>query len=199
MASASTRLRKTFKYPSDDEGSADSHDEMDEQEQESLITSLRAREDLSNAQYTLIFTILPLTATPVFIYYLFAASSLRSTPLLCLLALTSLAASSYTMRFIPLYAASSPSRAQLARPALFVDSESPVQTLLPWLNGAIAGLLLFASWAVKGRANAPEGMWLVLCLPAVMLGVVAVARKSMKDVMVGLGELEGRRYELKGA
>lgn len=194
-----TRLRKTFKYPSDDEGSIDSHDEMDEEEQEHLLSSLKAKEASENEQYTLIFSILPLTVTPPFIYYLFAGSRLRSMPLLCLLAITSLAASAYTMKFIPLYSASSPGRAQLARPALFVDSESPVQTLLPWLNLAIAVLLLLTSWAVQGRASAPDALWLFLLLPAMMLGVITVARKSIADVQVGIGELEGKKYEYKGA
>jgi hypothetical protein len=196
---ATTRLRKTFKYPSDNEGSGDSHDEMDEEEQERLISTLKAKEATENEQYTLIFSILPLTVTPPFIYYLFTSSDLRSMPLLCLLAITSLISSAYTMRFIPLYAASSPGRAQLARPALFVDADSPVQTLLPWLNLAITILLLVTSWAVKGRVSAPEPLWLFLLLPAVMLGAITVARKSMTDVQVGIGELEGKRYDYKGA
>jgi hypothetical protein len=196
---ARTRLRKTFKYPSDDERSDNSHDEMDEEEQEHFIASLKARESAENGKYTLIFSVLPLTVTPPFIYYLFARSGLRSMPLLCLLAITSLAASAYTMRFIPLYSASSPSRAQLARPALFVDSDSPVQTLLPWLNLAIALFLLLTSWGVKGRSSAPDALWLFLLLPALMLGVITVARKSMADVQAGIKDLEGKKYNFKGA
>ena len=194
-----TRLRKTFKYPSDHEFSDYSHDEMDEQEQEHLITSLKVKEATENEQYTLIFSVLPLTVAPPFIYYLFEGSGFRSLPLLCLLSITSLVSSAYTMRFIPIYSASAPGKAQLARPALFVDSDSPVQTLLPWLNLAIAVLLVLTSWAVRGKASAPEALWLFLLLPAVMLGVITVARKSMADVQAGIGELEGKRYEYKGA
>ena len=196
---ATTRLRKTFKYPSDNENSDDSHDEMDEEEQEHLITSLKAKEASENEQYTLVFSILPLIVTLPFIYHLFAGSGLRSMPLLCLLSITSLLSSAYTMRFIPIYSASAPGKAQLARPALFVDSDSPVQTLLPLLNLVIAVLLLLISWAVKGRASAPEALWLFLPLPAVMLGVITVARKSMADVQAGIGELEGKKYDYKGA
>jgi len=194
-----TRLRKTFRYPSDDESSNNSHDEMDEEEQEQFIRALKGKEAKANEQYILIFSVLPLASTPPFIYYLFAGSRLRSTPLLCLLAITSLVASAYTMKFIPPYSASSPGRAQLARPALFVDSDSPVQTLLPWLNLAIAVLLLLASFAVRNRASAPETLWLFLMLPAVMLGVIMVARKSMSDIQAGIGELEGKKYDYKGA
>jgi hypothetical protein len=194
----STRLRQTFKYPTDDSAS-DSHDELDEQSQDHLITSLKAAETASNETYTLIFSILPLAVTPVFIYFLVAPSTLRSLPLLCLLALTSLLASAYTMRFIPLHPSTSPGHIQLARPALFVDADSPIQTLLPWLNLAIAVLLLPSSYAVKGRASAPGALWLFLLLPAVMLGVVSFARKSMKDVLMGIAELEGKRYGYKGA
>ena len=74
-----------------------------------------------------------------------------------------------------------------------------MQTLLPWLNLAITILLLVTSWAVKGRVSAPEPLWLFLLLPAVMLGAITVARKSMTDVQVGIGELEGKRYDYKGA
>jgi hypothetical protein len=199
LQTASTRLRTTFKYPTDDSSSTSSHDALDEQSQDELLTSLRAADTSSNNLYTIIFTTLPLLTIPLFIYLLFLHSALRSLPLLALLSLTSLLATAYTMRFIPLHPSSTPGPIQLARPALFVDADSPVQTLLPWLNLAIAVLLLLSSYAVKGRSSAPEALWLFLLLPAIMLGVVSFARKSMKDVLVGIGELEGKRYGYKGA
>lgn len=200
LRSTSTRLRSTFRYPTEDSDSEDHPSALDEQSQDHLISTLRAQETTSNALYTQIFTALPLLTTPLFIYLPFhPSSSLASLPLLSLLALTSLLASAYTVRFIPLHPSSTPGPLQLARPALFIDADSPVQTLLPWLNLAIAILLLLASYAVKGRASAPEVLWLFLWLPAVMLGVVSFARKSMMDVLEGIGELEGKRYGYKGA
>ncbi|KAK5947158.1 hypothetical protein PMZ80_001305 [Knufia obscura] len=98
---ASARLRKTFKYPSDDEGSDGSRDELDEEEQESLLTTLQTKSAISNKTYTLIFTTLPLTLTPLFTYHLLvSATTPARLRLLCLLSLTSLLASSFTMFFL---------------------------------------------------------------------------------------------------
>ena len=98
---ATTRIRKTFKYPSDDEASQTSHDELDEQGQENLISDLQAQSQSSNSIYTLIFTILPLTLTPIFAYYLLFASAVSTNiRLLCLLSLTSLVASAFVMFFM---------------------------------------------------------------------------------------------------
>lgn len=117
---ASARLRKTFKYPSDDDDSGGaSRDEMDEEgddcsqhnikyitdgfvlEQENVISSLQATSRISNQAYTIIFTLLPLTLTPLFTYYLiFNSTTPARLRLLSLLALTSLLASSFIMFFM---------------------------------------------------------------------------------------------------
>ncbi|KAK5100561.1 hypothetical protein LTS08_005312 [Lithohypha guttulata] len=95
------RLRKTFKYPSEDEHSTNSRDELDEEEQENVISSLQSQSQTSNATYTMIFTLLPLAIAPLFVYYLIFSSTVPARlRLLCLLALTSLLASSFTMFFL---------------------------------------------------------------------------------------------------
>lgn len=95
------RLRKTFKYPEDDDRSVGSRDEFDEEEQEILISNLQSRSQTSNAAYVLIFTVLPLVLTPLFVFYLvFSSTAPARLRLLCLLALTSLLASSFIMFFM---------------------------------------------------------------------------------------------------
>lgn len=98
---AATRLRKTFKYPSDDEGSQHSRDELDEEEQENLISNLQSQSKTSNATYVFIFTSLPLLLTPLFTYHLiFSSSNQARIRLLSLLAITSLFASAFSMFFL---------------------------------------------------------------------------------------------------
>lgn len=118
---ASARLRKTFKYPSDDEDSGGaSRDEMDEEgkhchlppphnlnthqflpEQENIISSLQTKSTTSNQAYIVVFSLMPLSLTPLFAYYLFFSTALPARlRLLSLLALTSLLASSFTMFFL---------------------------------------------------------------------------------------------------
>lgn len=94
-----TRIRKTFKYPTEDDASQDSRDELDEEEQEQLISSLQSQSQSSNTLYMIIFTLLPVLISPLYIYYLLfvRATTLK---LLNLLALTSLLASSFTMLFM---------------------------------------------------------------------------------------------------
>ncbi|KIX04691.1 uncharacterized protein Z518_05561 [Rhinocladiella mackenziei CBS 650.93] len=209
------RLRRTFKYPSDDEGADLSHDEMDEEEQERLLNTLRASESSTNTQYTLIFTALPLIVMLPFLYYLFH-STFTTMALLCLLGITSLASSAYMMYYIPISNSSSSSssssslaarswldsrwglqRGQL--PALMTSEDSPINKNLPLLNLFICVLLLGASFVYRSRTDVPEGLWLFMSLPGVIFGMVFMARRSMGEIQAGLNELQGLRYEYRGA
>ncbi|KAJ9497911.1 hypothetical protein LTR99_002915 [Exophiala xenobiotica] len=214
-----TRVRKAFKYPSDDDGTDVSHDELDEQdtlfittEQENLLTKLRASESSTNAQYTLIFTVLPLIVSLPFFWYL-SISTTRTMALLCLLSITSLGASAYIMHFVPIPGSSSSSSRSGRRPPpssvfgtgtrsgqrLMVLDETPINHYLPYLSGSISALLLLAAWGYQSRTDVPEGLWLFLLLPAVIFGMVFMARRSIIEIQTGLTELQGMRYEYKGA
>jgi hypothetical protein len=70
---------------------------------------------------------------------------------------------------------------------------------LPYLNGAISGLLLLASWSLKRRPDSQEGLWVFLLLPAIMFAMVMVVRKSVADVEAGITQLDGMKYNYKGA
>lgn len=97
--SATTHLRKTFKYPTEDD--AMEPDELDEEEQEVLIADLQASNETTNLFYVRVFTALPLAATLPFCYYLTLGAT-RVSFLPCVLAVTSLLASAFTMGFVPL-------------------------------------------------------------------------------------------------
>ena len=70
---------------------------------------------------------------------------------------------------------------------------------LPYLNGAISGLLLLASWSLKRRPDSQEGLWVFLLLPAIMFAMVMIVRKSVADVEAGITQLDGMKYNYKGA
>jgi len=207
----STRLRKAFKYPAD-ENDENSHDEMDEEEQEHLLQNLQESEMSTNAIYTIAFTSLPLVVIVPFLWYLFRSTA-RSTVLLCLLSITSLASSSYMMYMVPvstpLGSLSAPSRTTPAGQQrasgisqssfLITSAGSPINQFLPWLNALIGVLLFLASWAYRSRSDVPEGLWLFLLLPGLIFGMVVIARRSMAEVESGLGQLRGMRYGYKGA
>ncbi|KIV88383.1 hypothetical protein PV10_08070 [Exophiala mesophila] len=97
---ATTRLRKTFHYPDDDD-SHGSHDEMDEEEQETLLTNLSTRETKQNKQYVMIFSVLPLVVMLAFLRVLGLSTS-RAMTLACILSITSLLLSAYIMYFVPI-------------------------------------------------------------------------------------------------
>ncbi|KAL2430352.1 hypothetical protein ABEF95_003309 [Exophiala dermatitidis] len=258
---AAARLRRTFKYPAEDDGEADlSPDEMDEEEQEHLLSKLQASESASNRQYTLILTGLPLIVVLLFLRYLFASTT-ASMAMLCLLSITSLLASSYIMYFIPIITSTdaetntntAPSSSvqpqrrtsssvfatanndngigkgsafslssigrnlrQRQLPAVPLltfangDMGGPIKRYLPTLNAAISLLLFFSAMAYrsKGRnrdgapsatTSVPEGLWMFLLLPGLVFVMVYVAKRSMGDIQSGLRELQGLRYEYKGA
>ncbi|KAM3514554.1 hypothetical protein MY11210_001789 [Beauveria gryllotalpidicola] len=210
MATRSTaaRLRRTFRYPTDDDDDAGSDSDsapsaMDEQEQESYIQRLSARNRSQNATLALLLLLIPLLAT---IPYLTARPSLPS-----LLALSSLLATAYLARRLP------PTVTGLAPLDAWIGTggaagaRGPLDRMLPWLNVLLAALLAFwgAAIAYKGSRFGGGGggggsgsgplAWPIMCnLPAGVYAVVLLA----KIVMAGVDpekELSALRYNYKGA
>ncbi|KAF2625400.1 hypothetical protein BU25DRAFT_412837 [Macroventuria anomochaeta] len=95
---ATTRLRKTFHYPdsSDDEDTVEAG--LDAQDQETLLSTLQTRDTSSTRIYTLLLLIFPASITLLTLPGLFSISTFLPS----LLALASLAASAYTLYFLPL-------------------------------------------------------------------------------------------------
>ncbi|KEF55964.1 uncharacterized protein A1O9_07544 [Exophiala aquamarina CBS 119918] len=208
------RLRQSFKYPSDGEGSNDSHDEMDEEEQETLITNLRSSETATNVQYTVFFTALPIITILVFIYFLFLSTK-KSVTLACLLSITSLLATAYIMYMIPTGAAlfTNPVRPrldlsavalrrrgrQIDLPDFFGGADSPLTQYLPYLNTFLSVLLALLALGFRGKSGVPDGIWAFFLLPGMVFAIVLVVRASINDIQKGLTELQGMRYDYKGA
>lgn len=97
-ASSSSRQRHTYTHHSDNmsDDDGDDYSDLDETEQDNLISNLTVSNDDANLIYTRLFTILPLIATiPFFVF-------LRVAPLGCLLSVTSLGMSAFTVGFVPL-------------------------------------------------------------------------------------------------
>ncbi|KAM3460341.1 hypothetical protein BB8028_0006g02160 [Beauveria bassiana] len=209
MATRSTaaRLRRTFRYPTDDDDNDDTTGSdsdsapsaMDEQEQESYIQRLSARNRSQNASLALLLLLIPLLAT---IPYLAALPSLPS-----LLALSSLLATAYLARRLP------PTVTGLGPLDVWTGTggaagaRGPLDRTLPWLNVLLAALLAFWGAAVAYKASRFGGggsgsgplAWPILCnLPAGVYVVVLLA----KVVMAGVDpekELSALRYNYKGA
>ncbi|KAL1879112.1 hypothetical protein VTK73DRAFT_7336 [Phialemonium thermophilum] len=97
VQSATTRLRRTFTYPSEESSITDAAEVLDEEEQENLIASLTEQNDLRNAQFCRLLVVVPLVSTIPYLPALFRPA----TCLLSLLALTSLASTAYLLQVLP--------------------------------------------------------------------------------------------------
>lgn len=133
-----TRLRKTFRYPVEDANSDDSdREELDEQEQETIIEDL-AKRDLDNTIfYRRAFVALPATAALIYLPVLFAPEAFRHV-LLALLSLTALAGTVYILLCVP----SAPAAVDSTRlSAAMIDGRGPLDIALPWLNAVLSAVL----------------------------------------------------------
>lgn len=177
-------------------------------EQESLIRTLAAENASRDALTTRVLTILPILACPP---YILPTPFRPAAPLLRLLCATCLLSTAYlihrldpTQTGIPLLDSRHPgrnaSKNTRSRPGLGGNRHAgagPLDTYLPYLNGALAVLLVVAGVLVPAQSS-PAAPLLSTCLPAVVYAVVALA----KVVMAGVdpeAELQGLRYQYKGA
>ncbi|OTA57270.1 hypothetical protein K449DRAFT_386571 [Hypoxylon sp. EC38] len=105
MEKATSRLRRTFAYPTDDNDAPSfpsSAEVLDEQEQEDLITSLAQQNEARNSQFRLLLLCLPVvSALPYLVALVFPRSSgdggSGSDRLTALLSLTSLASTAWML------------------------------------------------------------------------------------------------------
>ncbi|OBT69807.1 hypothetical protein VE03_00702 [Pseudogymnoascus sp. 23342-1-I1] len=205
------RLRKTFQYPDSDDD--DTPAALDEEEQDHLISQLRASATATNTLYTRIFTTFPLLLT---LAYLPPLSTARGA--LPLLALTSLLASAWVMYAFPMgrtgwgvvdeWAATCAAgdgeggkekgggRKGKGRAGDISgeEQEGPLRRWLVPLNACLAGVILGA-----GVLGTGGGGVMLSGLPAVALGVVVLVKVQMRGVEAEVEGLEGLRYGYKGA
>ncbi|KAF8474951.1 hypothetical protein BDZ91DRAFT_712051 [Kalaharituber pfeilii] len=188
---ATARLRAAFRYPADN-GVDDLPDHMDEEEQEALIAALRSADDSTNELYSNLFSIVFVLPA---IYFLFRA--LATPTLINFLSLSSLTATIYTIRFIPI-----PRNDVGSGHIAFLSSTGPIDKFLPILNGLLAAIVGVNVYHVNSKKNgSPLGRtamedWAGY-LPIAIWVVSMIVRYVMKPL--DLDELEKMKYKYKGA
>ncbi|KAB2575074.1 hypothetical protein BFW01_g8314 [Lasiodiplodia theobromae] len=204
---ATTRLRKAFRYP--DDSDEELPEGIDEQEQEKLITELQTEDVAKTEFYKKAFLALPALSLILYLRPLFASSSFAEF-LTAVLAVTSLAASAYTLYFIPLGNPPSssflPARAQVSSGSAVrrgyemalrtlgtggVD-DGPVEKFLPLLNLALCLVVWLKSRTAKDEVAGWEGG-----LPTLVFVLVFLVRSQLAPIDVA--GLERLRYGYKGA
>ncbi|KAF4548057.1 Hypothetical protein D9617_32g091770 [Elsinoe fawcettii] len=193
-----TRLRRTFHYPSDDEDDPNARhpdDELDSDQQEAIISSLRTQNEASIRLYKIIFTTLPVIVAMLFLPSLFAPSKRRDV-FTSLLAITCLLSSAYAVWYIPARKPAAPvGVAGRRQRALLAEMNTPVAQYLPLLNGGLAGILALFGLILWRRGDLVGAIWGVV--PAAVYMITTVARREL--VPLDIEALERMRYEYKGA
>ncbi|ORY03943.1 hypothetical protein BCR34DRAFT_492009 [Clohesyomyces aquaticus] len=217
---ATTRLRRTFRYPTDD--SDEPIEGLDEQDQDALIASLSTHDTTTTSLYTHILLSLPIFPALFYLSRLTSPSTLPGS----FFSIASLLATAYTLYFLPLppvrigittTTGSTTSKGKsIARDTHGRPTETPASTdndtrPLPYLTPEQSALvrrylipanaLLCAIFALyelsQGRAWS-EGMMIGGgYVPGFIFAVILVARRELRTF--DLGELEGLRYRFKGA
>ncbi|KAJ6094685.1 hypothetical protein N7467_002198 [Penicillium canescens] len=183
---AAVRLRKAFRYPEESDGE---REELDDEEQEQVIEQLQSQNDARNAQYSMVFTALPLITAVVFVSSVLSASS-HFERLFSLLGLVSLLTTAYIMRSSPLQ----PDRK--GKKPMTVRNERMARLHASLVPGTSAVCLLLA--LVYLSAGSSWGIRPVLYLmPGVMLATILLAQRVMRSV--DLTPLKDLQYEYKGA
>ncbi|KAI0124912.1 hypothetical protein BJ170DRAFT_481272 [Xylariales sp. AK1849] len=224
----STRIRRTFAYPSDDAApTSDSNAALDEQEQEDLITSLSSQNSNHNVQFRLFLLAVPLLSTIPYLMSLFQPHATNR--FIAILALNSLGSTAWTLYALPpgvtgiraldQWAAGTGAEDTIhgdhgthismrnrrrrgsfsLTGAVTVDEQkSPLQTWLPYLNLGLCGMLMLTSLFSKAHAPQHWGHVGLGNLPAVVYVVILAAKVVMGSVDPER-ELSGLKYEYKGA
>ncbi|OAX78911.1 hypothetical protein ACJ72_06778 [Emergomyces africanus] len=194
---ASVNLRRTFRYPdSDSENETTTGQELDEEEQEALIQKLLLEDEKRNTQYTLIFTALPLLSTLLYLPFIISSKSTGARRLLCLLSITSLFSTAYIMKYFRLERPDSKGK----RPVRDIEAEQGplvVRQHLSTTNTVICGVLSFTAYFAKDTTDHGDIFWALCLVPGVVFIFVWISRQIMMSV--DIKELEGLRYEYKGA
>ncbi|OWT43633.1 hypothetical protein VFPPC_18164 [Pochonia chlamydosporia 170] len=202
--SSRARLRRTFRYPED----SDTPEILDEQEQETLIANLAAQNAQTNTSFTTTLLFLPLLSTIPYIPLLLRPPP---TPIIAILALTSLLSTTYILyKLPPAETGIGPLDAWIRRDDIPPAAETvrrlrrglgaekaPLEMYLPYLNCLLVMVLAVMGLVVEGEEG--SFAWIgVGNLPGIVYGVVLAA----KVVMGGVDperELGGLKYGYKGA
>ncbi|KAK6583278.1 hypothetical protein PZA11_004354 [Diplocarpon coronariae] len=203
MEQTTARLRKTFGYPLDGEFESESHEAIDEEEQDSIIRKMKEDNAERNKQYNTALFSFSLVANLPYLTTLFT----RQTALLSLLSISSLLSTAY------LIYCTQPGKTGIAfldksnmhlkpqsmaarKEAMLQAIDGPIKLYLPYLNIGLCCILV-ALGCVANRKEV-ELWWGFEWLPAAVYTVAITAKWIMGgvDPEEELGRL---RYELKGA
>ncbi|KAH8811786.1 hypothetical protein F5884DRAFT_783426 [Xylogone sp. PMI_703] len=203
MEQTTARLRKTFRYPSDNDSENSLPEVMDEEEQETLIRGLQEENNARNKQYARLLLAFPLLSTIIYLPTLFD----KSYGLISLLSISSLLSTAYLLFIFPpehtglpfLDAFNSPKKTSKAAPlevqALQAHDGGPIAMYLPYLNTGLCVVLSLLSLIGNTRVEVSNAFGL---LPAGVYVTVLVAKSMMASVNPER-ELEGLKYGFKGA
>ena len=198
------RLRNPFQRRNsssslDDE---DPEDELDEEQQEKLISKLADTDARQNALYRKLFLSIPLLSALFFLYmFLFASSNARER-MTAFLGMSSLGVTAYILHFVPVeegmsLSTSSSSSSSFSSPRISkgMMEKSPLEKYIVYLNGALVGMMSVAAM-VSWRRGSREQAWREM-IPGIVFGMSMFARQQLAPL--DLEELQKARYELKGA
>lgn len=153
------RLRKPFKYPSEDD-SEDAGSDLDEQEQEALIQNLIKADTQKTRNYKTAFISLPLLSITLYIPKLLLPSNSNEL-LLGVLAVTSFLCTAYILWFIPL-----PGEKQDARMVtipgvgmITASAPGPIRQYIGYLNAGLCAVLALTG---ENGEKSDELIWFML-------------------------------------
>ncbi|MCJ1401739.1 hypothetical protein MMC11_004956 [Xylographa trunciseda] len=192
---ATTKLRKSFKYPVETSDVDDSPEALDEEEQEKLIAKMRAENQERNDEYLRLFLALPLV-TPMTFLPAIATSSLYQVKFLSFICISSLLATGYMLVFVS-FKKPDNRRRESRDPDRFEPATGPIAQYLPYLNGALSFLLALNAVDWRGRGGVHPGFWILCFQPAFVFFIIVAVKKIMLDV--DIDELEDLKYGYKGA
>lgn len=224
IMASSARLRRTFQYPNDSD--SDSPEAMDEQEQDSLIQTLASQNASQNETLARTLLALPLLSLIAYIrpllnpattsFAIFCTTSLLATAFL----LYRLPPAQTGILIIDAWASGNGSAGGRGRPSAasslgsglrssgnslggllgrgVIDTRSPLEKTLPYLNLGLVTLLILMG-LVRGDERGGGFGWVSMGnIPGLVYSVVLTA----KIVMAGVDperDLGGLRYGYKGA
>ncbi|KAL1894519.1 hypothetical protein Sste5346_005754 [Sporothrix stenoceras] len=211
------RLRRAFRYVTDDDANSDEPEVMDEEEQDTLIQSLVEQNQKRNEQFRQILLAVPALAAIPFLIACFTSGS-PSTAIVSLLGISSLAATAFLVhqqtptktgiRVLDAWSgADVKGKGREVAPAFRLSDWSgaggrppPLEQYLPFLNLGLCAMLLLSLFVPRGASSAASSTpyQLLGSLPAAVYGVVLLSKVTMAGVDPER-ELNRLRYEYKGA
>ncbi|MCJ1340221.1 hypothetical protein MMC09_005515 [Bachmanniomyces sp. S44760] len=190
----STKLRRTFHYPSENSEDDDNPREIDEEgqyirghkggssvinavvEQEKYIAKLRRENEEKNDQYERILFVIPIISMMTYWPALLTAPALQP-KIISLFCITSLAATSYILLFLP----NGKPQLEGSKPPIghSDDEPSPVEKHLGYLNAGLSFLIALNAGIWYGKKGVHDGFWVLCLLPGCKFANEAIGVRLM--------------------